>query len=115
MVAHNFNPSAGEEEAGRSLWVWCQPGPQSEFQDSQGCYKETLSQKPIPNKQKNQTMQIALVPIPNHSQSWLGLERAEGEKYWETTRKEGGISSSNNNLPQENLPGIYKEDPSLNS
>ena len=36
VVAHTFSASAQEAEAGRSLWVWGQPGLQSEFQDSQG-------------------------------------------------------------------------------
>jgi hypothetical protein len=35
VVAHAFNPSTLEAEAG-SLWVQGQPGLQSEFQDSQG-------------------------------------------------------------------------------
>ena len=34
VVAHTFNPSIQEAEAGRSLWVRSQPGLQSEFQDS---------------------------------------------------------------------------------
>jgi hypothetical protein len=45
MVVHTFNWETG---AGRSLWVWGQPGLQSEFQDSQGCYKE----KPCLKKKK---------------------------------------------------------------
>ena len=36
VVVHVFNPSTGEAEAGRFLWVWDQPGLQSKFQDSQG-------------------------------------------------------------------------------
>jgi hypothetical protein len=35
VVAHTFNPSTREAEAGRFL-SWGQPGLQSEFQDSQG-------------------------------------------------------------------------------
>jgi hypothetical protein len=39
MVAHTLSPSTreAEAEAGRSLWVWGQPGLQSKFQDSLGC------------------------------------------------------------------------------
>ena len=40
MVVKSFNPSTQEAEAGGSLWVQGQPGLQSEFQDSQGCYIE---------------------------------------------------------------------------
>jgi hypothetical protein len=44
-VAHTFNPSTWEAEAGGSLsWVQDLPGLQSEFQSSQG-YIEKLSQK----------------------------------------------------------------------
>jgi hypothetical protein len=52
MVSHTFNPSTQEAEAGRSLWVWGQPGVlYSEVQDSQ----ETLPQQ---NKAKqNKTKQ----------------------------------------------------------
>jgi hypothetical protein len=35
MVVHAIHSSAQEAEAGRSLWVWGQPGLQSEFQGSQ--------------------------------------------------------------------------------
>jgi hypothetical protein len=48
-VAHIFNSSTWEEEAGRSLWVQGQPGLWSEFQGSQGC-----TEKPcLENKQTN--------------------------------------------------------------
>jgi hypothetical protein len=33
-MVHTFNPSTWETEAGVSLWVWGQPGLQSEFYDS---------------------------------------------------------------------------------
>ena len=51
VVAHAFNPSTWE--AGRSKWVWGQPGLQSELQDSQGYTEKTYleKQKQI-NKQK---------------------------------------------------------------
>ena len=47
MVAHTFNPSTQEVEAGRSLWVQGQPGLQSELQDSQD-----YTVKPYLEKQK---------------------------------------------------------------
>jgi hypothetical protein len=34
MVVHTFNYITQEAEAGGSLWVWGQPGLNSEFQDS---------------------------------------------------------------------------------
>jgi hypothetical protein len=40
-MAHTFNPSTWEAEAGGSLWVWGQPGLQSKFQDSQGYNSKT--------------------------------------------------------------------------
>jgi hypothetical protein len=49
VVAHAFNPSTWEAEAGGSLadlWVKGQPGLQSEFQDSQG-----YTEKPCLRKQ----------------------------------------------------------------
>jgi hypothetical protein len=50
VVAHAFNPSTREAEAGRFLSS--RPaGLQSEFQDSQG-YRETLSQKKRKKKEK---------------------------------------------------------------
>ena len=53
MVAYAFNPSTQEAE----LWVWSQPGLQSEFQDSQG-----YTEKPCLKKQTNkQTNKIYLV------------------------------------------------------
>ena len=49
VVAHTFNPSTQELEADGYLWVWGQPGLQSEFQDSQGNYTEKpcLEKKPV--------------------------------------------------------------------
>ena len=49
VVAHTFNPSTLEAEAGGSLWVWDHPGLQIEFQDNQGyverpCVKNTKKQ-----------------------------------------------------------------------
>ena len=55
MVAHAFNPSTWEAEAG-GFRVQGQPGLQSEFQESQG-YKEKpcleKHQKPNQNKKQN--------------------------------------------------------------
>jgi hypothetical protein len=49
VVAHTFNPSTQEAEAGGSLWVWGQPDLYSEFQGSQ-----SYSEKPwLKNKQAN--------------------------------------------------------------
>jgi hypothetical protein len=50
VVAHNFTPNTWEAEAGRSLWVWGQPGQQSKFKDNQGyiekpCLKKKKSRK----------------------------------------------------------------------
>ena len=46
MVAHAFNPSTRDPEAGGSLRVQGHPSVQVEFQDSQVCYTEKLlSQK----------------------------------------------------------------------
>jgi hypothetical protein len=53
MVAHTFNPSTPEAEAGGSLRMWGQPGLQNEFQDSQG-----WAEKPHLKKQNTkQTIQ----------------------------------------------------------
>ena len=41
---HIFNPSTQEADAGQSLRVQGQPGLRGEFQDSQGYYREILSQ-----------------------------------------------------------------------
>ena len=50
MVAYTFNPSTRETEAGGALWVWGQPGLQSDFQDNQGYTKKPFLEKQ--NKQK---------------------------------------------------------------
>lgn len=34
LVAHTFNPNTVEAEADKSLWVWGQPGPYSEFKEN---------------------------------------------------------------------------------
>jgi hypothetical protein len=39
-VAHAFNPSTLEAEAGGSLWVWSQPCLPSELQDGQNYAKK---------------------------------------------------------------------------
>ena len=52
LVAHAFNPTIWEAEAGRCLWVQRQPGLQSDFQDS-WCYRETLSPKDQKKKKNN--------------------------------------------------------------
>ena len=52
MVTHTFNPSTWEAETEVNFWVWGQPGPQSEFQDSQGDTEKLCLEKP-----KNQTKQ----------------------------------------------------------
>ena len=44
MVVHAFNPSPGEAEAGRPLWIWVQPYAHKEFS------KTTNKAKPNPNK-----------------------------------------------------------------
>ena len=54
VVAHAFNPSTGEAEAGR-FWVRGQPGLKSEFQDSQGyAAKPCLEKRNKQNKQKKE-------------------------------------------------------------
>ena len=45
MMGHDFNPSTQEPEKDGSLWVWGQPGLQSDLQNSQGytekpCFKK---------------------------------------------------------------------------
>ena len=50
VVAHTFNPSTQEAEAGGSLWVRGQPGRQSEFQDNQDYTEKHYLEKQ--NKQK---------------------------------------------------------------
>ena len=51
---YTINPSTGEAKEGGSLWVWGQPGPQSEFQNSQG-YAEKPCHKKKKKKKKNKT------------------------------------------------------------
>jgi len=51
VVAHTFNPSTWEAEAGGFL-SWGQPGLQSEFQDSQGCTEKPCLEKPKKKKKK---------------------------------------------------------------
>ena len=52
LVAHAFNPSTWEAEAGGSLWVWGQPGLQELVPDKFQCYRETLSWKSKANQTK---------------------------------------------------------------
>jgi hypothetical protein len=63
VVAHTFNPSTWEAEAGRFVSSKGQPGLQTEFQDSQG-YRETLSQKKAVecNFRRNISL-LELVPV----------------------------------------------------
>jgi hypothetical protein len=42
VVVHTFNPSTWEAD----FWVWDQPGPQSEFQDSLGYTEIPYLEKP---------------------------------------------------------------------
>lgn len=44
-MAHAFNPSTQEAEAGRSLWLWGQLDLQSELQDSQSYIKTPTLKK----------------------------------------------------------------------
>jgi hypothetical protein len=53
VVAHTFNPSTWEAEAGGFLSFQGQPGLQSEFQDSQGYTEKPCLGKPK-NKQNKQ-------------------------------------------------------------
>ena len=53
VVAHTFNPSTQEAEAGGPPWVRGQPGLQSQFQDSQGYTQRNSVLKPTPKKQEN--------------------------------------------------------------
>ena len=47
---HTFNSSTQEAETGGSLWLWSQPGVQSEFQDSQGYTMKLYPEKIKINK-----------------------------------------------------------------
>jgi hypothetical protein len=54
-VAHTFNPSTQEAEAGGSPWVGGQPGLQREFQNSLGTQRNCLKKiKPNQSKSTNQ-------------------------------------------------------------
>lgn len=58
MVVHTFNPSAQEAEADEFLWVWGQPSPQREYQDSQDYTEEKpCLEKPKQNQQKQMNKQ----------------------------------------------------------
>jgi hypothetical protein len=50
VVAHTFNSSTRKADTGRSLSVWGQSGPQSEFQDSQNCTVRLCLNKARQNK-----------------------------------------------------------------
>ena len=53
MLAHNFNPSTRESEAGESLWVRGQPGLKELVPGQLGLlHRETLSQKTKKRKKK---------------------------------------------------------------
>jgi hypothetical protein len=54
MVAHAFNPNTREAEAGRSLWVWGQPGLQSESRTTKEICLNPYCH-PIPQKQEKKT------------------------------------------------------------
>jgi hypothetical protein len=47
VVAHTFKARTQEAKAGGSLWVWGQPGLQSEFQDRQGYPEKTKTSQRI--------------------------------------------------------------------
>jgi hypothetical protein len=55
VVTYPFNPSTQEAEAGRSLWVWGQPGLQSEFQDSQGSTEKPFLKNKKAKQSTNQS------------------------------------------------------------
>jgi hypothetical protein len=57
VVMYAFIPYTGEAEAGRSLWVWGQPGLQRKFQDSQG-YTEKPCLKRINEQMATQSNDI---------------------------------------------------------
>jgi hypothetical protein len=62
MVAHTFNASTWEAEAGGSLWVGGQPGLQSEFQDSQG-----YTEKPCLEEEKKKNHLFWVNRLTSHS------------------------------------------------
>jgi hypothetical protein len=57
VVAHAFNPSTREAEAGGFLSSRPAPGLQSEFQDSQGYTEKPCLEKPKKKKQKQKQKQ----------------------------------------------------------
>ena len=67
MVAHAFNPSAQEAEAGRSLSV--RPAWSAEFQHRHGYTEETLSQNKQTNKQTNKQYPVLLEGTP--PRAWI--------------------------------------------
>jgi hypothetical protein len=60
VVVHTFNPSTQEAEVDESLLVPGQPGLQSKFQDSQGCYTEKPYLKQT-NKQTNKQVRENII------------------------------------------------------
>jgi hypothetical protein len=68
MVAHAFNPSTQEAEAGGFLLIRGQPGLQSEFQDSQSYTQRnpTQSQKTKQNKKTKTKLKSCLGYLSPH-------------------------------------------------
>jgi hypothetical protein len=65
-VAHTFNPSTWEAEAG-DFWVLGQPGLQSEFQDNQGYTEKPCLEKKkqkIEKKKKGLTLVFIQLRLP---------------------------------------------------
>jgi hypothetical protein len=100
-MAHTFNPSTQEAEAGRSLWVQGQPGLQSEFQDIQG-YIVTHCLKKAEKKEKKSYVNASLSAHQRHF--FLQQMRVNTEPWnqpvdreWETLEHSvlNGVSSSN--------------------
>ena len=60
MAAHAFNLSSGEAEAGGSLWILGQPGPQRKLQDSQ-----SYTEKPCLEGEKKNPEVIRLMEFPS--------------------------------------------------
>ena len=58
VVMYAFIPYTGEAEAGRSLWVWGQPGLQRKFQGSKSYIEKYLLEK-----QKTKTKQKYFLKI----------------------------------------------------
>jgi hypothetical protein len=59
-VVHTFNPSTQEEEAGRSLWIWVQPGFTKWVQGQPRLPKEIISHTHKTNKQTNKKLQLSM-------------------------------------------------------